>query len=194
MNFLVWLLYFIPALIVEVFCLLTNPIAALFTYRAERYDTVKRLGNIKVVLPRDYLYLSLWQTHDNAADEWWYGVYNENHWFKFAQKWTQKDYNESWFIRYYCRLVWLYRNNAYGWLYKLFSKPKETAIKVKEYGKEYLGFWFKLQVFPSSFQLEIQVPLKVLPRYLSINIGWKAHKTTSNLLYANRIIGFRTYK
>lgn len=192
MNVLRWILYFIPALVVEVFCYLTNPIAALFTYRERRFDTVKRLGSIKATLPRDYLWLSLWQTHDNAADEWWYGVYNEAHWFRFAQNWTQGDYDNSWWIRYYCRLMWLYRNNAYGWLYAIFSRPKETALNTRVYGTEYQGFWLQLKTYPSSFQFEFQVPLGA--RYLSVNIGWKAHKSTERLLYANRIIGFRKYK
>lgn len=193
MNLLRWLVYFIPALLVELFCYLTNPVAALFTYREKRYDWVKRLGKYEL-LERDYLWLSLWQTHDNAADEWWYGVYNQNHFFDFAKNWTQADYDNSWLVRYYCRLVWLYRNNAYGWLYKLFSRPKEDAYKVYEYGKEGVSFYYKLELRNKSFQFELQIPLVVLPRYLSINVGWKAHKQTNKLLYANRIIGFRKYR
>lgn len=192
MNLILWLLYFIPALIVELLCYLTNPIAAIFTYREARYDWVKRLGKY-ALLERDYLYLSLWQTHDNAACEWWYGMYNVNH-LDFAKNWTQHDYDNSWWIRYYCRLVWLYRNNAYGWLYKLFSRPKEDAYKVYEHGKEDEGFYLLLELRKRSFKFELQIPLLVIPRYFGLNIGWKAHKTTEKLLYANRIIGFRTYR
>lgn len=193
MNLILWLLYFIPALLVEILCYLTNPIAAIFTYSENRWDWVKRL-NKNELLHRDYLVLYLWQTHDNAVDEWWYGKYNENHFIDAVKNWTQADYDNSWFIRYYCRLVWLYRNNAYGWLYKLFSKPKEQAYKVYEYGKEDVSFYYKLELRNKSFQFELQVPLVVLPRYLSINVGWKAHKTTEKLLYANRIIGIRKYR
>jgi hypothetical protein len=193
MNLLVWFLFFIPALLVELFCYLTNPIAALFTYREPRLDVVKRLGKRKEVLPRDYLYMSLWNTHDNAADEWWYGVYNEDHWFDFAKNWTQHDYDNNWFIRYYCRLMWIYRNTGYGFHYALFSKPKEEPYKTIAFGKEDESFWFELKLRNKSFQFECQIPLLVIPRYISINVGWKAHKETAKLLYANRFIGFRKY-
>jgi hypothetical protein len=158
-----------------------------------RWDVVKRLDKQAVNMPRDYLIplFYLWQTHDNAVDEWWYGLYNVDHWFKFAQNWTQRDYDNSWFVRYYCRLMWLWRNCAYGWHYALFSRPKEQSIAVYEKGTEGVGFWYQLSLFNSSFQLECHVPFGA--RYLSINIGWKSHKTTGRLLYANRIIGFRKY-
>jgi hypothetical protein len=144
-------------------------------------------------LLRDYIINPLYwfQTHDNAVDEWWYGMYNTDHWFAFARSWTQSDYDRSRFVRYYCRLMWLWRNCAYGFHYALFSRPKETASRVYSKGVEGVGFWYELKLFKSSFQFECQVPLGA--RYLTINIGWKAHKTTPRLLYANRIIGFRKY-
>lgn len=195
-NLTLWLLYFIPALAVELICYATNWFVAFFVTTRQRTDVVKRLGKAVVTLPRDYLIAPfyLWQTHDNAVDEWWYGVYNVGHHFEFAREWTQEDYDNSMWIRYYCRVCWLYRNNAYGWLYKLFSRPKEKNPTVYEHGVEDEGFWYKLQVYPSSFQLEAQVPLG--PRYMSINMGWKAHRNIPRLLYANRIpfMSFRSYK
>jgi hypothetical protein len=193
-NIIIWLLFFIPALFIELACYILAPIVALFVTRSPRLDVVKRLGKRKVLLERDNLIrpFILFQTHDNAVDEWWYGVYNVDHWFKFAKNWQQENYDESSFIRYYCRLMWLWRNCAYGWLYLLFSRPKEASGKITEKGNENYGFWYKLQRFKKSFQLEAHIPLG--KRYLSINIGWKAHKETERLLYANRIIGFRKYK
>jgi hypothetical protein len=194
-NVLIWLLFFIPALIVEIACYILAPIVALFVTRGPRYDVVKRLGKAKVLLERDNLIrpLILFQTHDNAVDEWWYGMYNTDHWFKFARDWQQSDYDNSAFIRYYCRVMWLWRNCAYGWLYFLFSRPKEFGGRIRIKGNENSGFWYELKTFPKSFQLESQIPL-FGERYFSLNIGWKAHKLTERLLYANRIIGFRKYK
>ena len=119
-NFAIWLLFFIPALAIEAFCFITNPIACLFTRRDTRYDYVKRLG-IHAVLERDYLRqpFYLYQTHDNAVDESWYGLYS----IPFLAAKTQADYDNSWLIRYWCRLWWLSRNTAYGFHYALFSKP-----------------------------------------------------------------------
>jgi len=193
MNVLLWLLYFIPALAIELICYLLAPIVACFVTSRLRTDYVKR-WRVEAGTFRDYIITPLYwfQTHDNAVDEWWYGMYNTDHWFAFARAWTQSDYDRSALIRYYCRLMWLWRNCAYGFHYALFSRPKETASRVYSKGLEGVGFWYELKLFKSSFQFECQVPLGA--RYLTINIGWKAHKQTNRLLYANRVIGFRKYK
>lgn len=192
-NFAIWLLMFIPSLLIELACYFLAPVAALFVTTRERTDTVKRLNRDIVTMPRDYLmkFVYYFQTHDNAVDEWWYGMYNVDHWFEFARKWTQEDYDNSMFVRYYCRVMWLWRNCAYGFLYAWFSRPKENAYLIYEAGKEDVGAWIKIQLCRSSFQIEWQIPLG--KRYLSTNIGWKAHKQTERLLYANRIISFKSY-
>lgn len=174
---------FVPALAIEVFCWLTNPIACLFTRRDSRYDYVKRLG-IHAVLERDYLRqpFYLWQTHDNAVDEGWYGLYD----IPFLASKTQSDYDNSWLIRYWCRVWWLSRNTAYGFHYKLFSKPREDAYFIFERS------WIELRLFKSSFQLEAQIPLG-FGRFNSLNIGWKSHKLMERKLYANRLLGIRKY-
>jgi hypothetical protein len=194
MNVLIWLLYFIPALAIELVCYLLAPLVACFVRKELRHDVVKRLNRQYVTMQRDYIITPLYwfQTHDNAVDEWWYGMYNTDHWFAFARAWTQLDYDGSALIRYYCRLMWLWRNCAYGWHYAMFSRIKETACRVYAKGIEGAGFWYELKVFKSSFQFECHVPLGA--RYLTINIGWKAHKQKDRLLYANRIIGFRNYQ
>lgn len=190
MKYFLWLIYFIPALLVEIFCWLTNPIACLFVEKKYRLDFVKRRGK-KVLMKRDYLipFFYLWQTHDNAVDEGWYGAYE----IPFLTNKTQSNYDGSALIRYWCRLWWLARNTAYGWHYLLFSRQKEINPKVKTLGKEGKGFWYQLKIYPSSFQFEAHIPIKFTLRYISMNIGWKAHKEMSRLLYANRIIGLRKY-
>lgn len=194
-NLARWFLYFIPALVIELLCYILAPIVALFITTRPRTDVVKRLDKKIVTMPRDYLIAPLYwfQTHDNAVDEWWFGVYNTDHWFKFAREWTQADYTDKITVRYYCRLMWLWRNCAYGFHYALFSRAKESIAKTYSYGIESAGLWYQLQIFKSSFQLEAHIPL-LGRRYYSLNIGWKSHKETEKLLYANRIIGFRKYK
>lgn len=214
MNLLIWLLYFIPAIAIELLCYMLAPVVALSITTRPRLDYVKRLGFPQTMMPRDYIIKPFYwfQTHDNAVDEWWYGMYNTDHWFAFARAWTQADYDRSRVIRWYCRVMWLWRNCAYGFHYALFSRPKDVLGQVYTAGVEGEGFWYQLNVYPKSFQLQCQVPFfcrhvvgmpapvkhrlphyKPGSRYLSINIGWKAHKTTARLLYANRIIGFRKY-
>ena len=191
-NLVVWLLYFIPALVVEVMCYLLNPVAALFTTSELRTDRVKRSpwDNGTFTFDRDYLIKPLrwFQTHDNAVDEWWYGAFNTTSHFKFLREASQEDYDNSWRIRYCCRVMWMYRNNAYGFLYNLFSRPLEERVDFKEYGIEDSGkLWYLLQIYPSSWKLEIQIPIWKTNRYMSVNCGWKAHKGFPKVMYANRI-------
>jgi hypothetical protein len=194
-KYVLWIACFPLALAVEIFCYLTVPIVCLFVKRTLETDVVKRLDKRVVALQRDNLIkpLRLWSTHDNFTDEWWYGMYNVDHWFKFARDWTQADYDNSRFIRYYCRVMWLWRNCGYGFLYALFSCPKENIGNYYYKGNEKAGFWYELKTFTYSFQFECHIPLWFGRRYISINIGWKAHKQTDRLLYANRIIGFRKF-
>jgi hypothetical protein len=189
-----WLLFFIPALVIELVCYILAPLVALFITKRDRTDTVKRLNRAVVTMPREYIVKPLYwfQTHENAVDEWWYGVYNTSHWFSFAREWGQSHYDNSWFVRYYCRVMWLWRNCAYGFHYNLFGIPVETNPKVYTKGIEEQTFWYELKLFKSYFHFEMQVPL-LGKRYFSMNIGWKAHKLIPNVLYANRIVSFRKY-
>jgi hypothetical protein len=192
-NLVIWLVCLIPALAIELVCYLLAPLVALFVTYQERADRVKRYGKVTISMDREYLptWLRYFQTHDNAVDEWWYGVYNTDHWFAFARNWTQGDYNTKAWVRYYCRLMWLWRNCAYGFHYAWFSRPKEFVCKmyVRQVIKDGKRFWYSLAVYKSSFQFECHIPLGW--RYISINIGWKAHKQMPKLLYANRLISFR---
>jgi len=165
---LLWLIYFIPALLVELICWLTNPLACLFVVRKQRTDIVKRFDKQVITMQREYLHpiFYLWQTHDNAVDEGWWGLYD----IPFLSKVSINQYLNSWLIRYWCRLWWLSRNTAYGWHYLLFSLPVGQ------------GWQFKKDI-PLAFGY-----------YNSVNIGWKEHKGKPRLLYANRVIGLRKYK
>lgn len=193
-KYLKWSLLFIPALLVEAVCYFTNWIACIFIVIRERDDRVKRLGNAQFNMLREYPIgiFMLWNTHDNALDEYWWGLFNEDSWFKSVREATQEDYDNNWWLRYFCRVAWLMRNNGYGWLYKFFSVPVEPIVKSYTRGIEKQGFWYLLQIYKNSFKLEMQIPLG--KRYFSMNIGWKEHKGFPNKLYANRIISFRKYK
>lgn len=194
-----WLAYLIPSILIELMCYLLAPVVALFIHSEERTDRVKRLGNATVTMQRDYLIKPLmwFQTHDNAVDEWWYGLFNDTSYFRFLREATQLDYNTSTWIRYCCRVHWLWRNCGYGFLYNLLGRdlevPKQKSTTVRVYGIKNQGLWYEYTRRLYCFQLEAQIPLYGL-RHLSINIGWKEHDGFPRALYANRIIGFRKYK
>lgn len=190
MKYLFWLVLFIPAIIIELFCWITAPIACLFVRKELRTDRVKRLNNETLTFDREYLIypFSLWATHDNAVDEMWWG--------KFSHPWidnkSQFEYDNSRWLRYVCRVLWVWRNTAYGFHYEYFGRPVEDSV-VYTKGIKNTGFWYKLQVRTSSFQLQAQIPTGG-KTYQDINLGWKEHRGFPKLMYANRIIGFRTYK
>lgn len=168
--YLLWLLYFIPALLVEWVSWVLSPITALFVFTEPRTDRVKRLDNQTLTMDRDYLikpFFYLFQTHDNAVDEYWYGCFNKKSRFETVRNWTQKDYDSSAIIRYFCRVAWLMRNSGYGWTYLLFSIPVGEGFQLKG-----------IHPIWGSY-------------YNDYNIGWKAHKGFPLQLYANRIIGIR---
>lgn len=190
-----WLVFLIPSLLIELMCYILAPVVALFTRTKPRTDTVKRLDRQVLTLPRDYLIKPLmwFQTQDNAVDEWWYGAYNEDHWFKFAREATQTDYDSKAWFRWYCRVMWLWRNCGYGFLYNLLGRDIEGGEAKREHGIKDRGLWWLLTTRSNSFQWEAQVPLYG-ERHISINVGWKTHKGFPRALYANRFIGFRKYK
>jgi hypothetical protein len=158
----------------------------MFITRTFKLDTVKRYSKQKVTLPRDNLvsWLSWFNTHDNNTDEFWYGMYGNT-----VLK-TQAYYDTHAVYRWWCRVMWLQRNSAYGFNYAYFSKPLEDVTKSYEWGNEATAWWFHLDIRPSSFQLEVHHPLW-RGKYNSINIGWKSHTDMPKMLYAGRILGIR---
>lgn len=190
MIYLQWLLIWVPSIGLAFLCRIVSPFLCMFVTREMRTDTVKRLGKITATLPRDNLIPLLWgfNTHDNNTDEWWYGCYNEDSIFPPVRKWTQEDYDNSAFIRWFCRVMWLQRNSAYGFNYAWFSKPKTALLNKVELGSEDNTWWLLLERFEGSFQLQVHVPVG-FGRYNSINIGWKEHSGKPLLFYAGRVIG-----
>lgn len=209
-----WWLYLLPALAIELISWFLAPIYCMFVKREVKVDTVKRLGKIKVALPRDNLvwWLNLFNTHDNNSDEGWYGAYKVNSLIPFLTdylaKVTQEQYDNSRILRWYYRVWWLQRNCAYGWHYWLFSMPYEEAIVTQTGVEKQLGYE-RISIRKSSYQIQAMRPLcignpssrfywmfKKLNKWLSgykndVNVGWKCHKGKPKLLYANRFFAPR---
>ena len=117
---------YLMAIFTQLICLLTNPIVVLF---CDKY------GN----LPKIF---RLWQTYDNCLDVDWMiseGVvpkvfrYDFNKHYKYYSESKTNDemipghvviLDDNFTLkervqRYFCRVLWLYRNSAYGFAYKL---------------------------------------------------------------------------
>lgn len=144
-----WLLYLIPSLLSTVLCYLTNWFVVLF-------------ADINGELPG---FLHLWQTWDDSLNpefsvecapkflryDWQkhYREYKDTTQYLRSvnrDRWFATCINDKWtlwerFQRYACRVLWLMRNNAYGFAFYLLGatvtpllsiKQSENTISVKE--------------------------------------------------------------
>lgn len=175
MMHLIWLFIFPFNFGIYLLCMILNPLVALFV--------TKRGGREYLVQP-----LYWFQTHDNAVDEWWWGCFNESSALAYFRDATQAQYDKSAFLRYACRVMWLWRNVGYGFAYNVFGRKLDEELWIKERVVEKQGFWYKLTQRRSSFQLKMTIPTPWF-WYLDINIGWKTHKGFPRAMYAGRLIG-----
>lgn len=192
MMYLLWVLLFIPNLLIYLACMILNPVVALFVTKAERTDRVKQLGNKQVTMLREYLIRPLYwfQTHDNAVDEYWWGCFYKDSLFPFIRNATQEQYDNSRFLRYVCRLFWLWRNCAYGFSYNLFGRKLTGKELITEKGQESSGKWVRYTDRGNSWQLKAHIPI-CFGLHLDLNIGWKTHKNFPKAMYASRIFALR---
>lgn len=189
-----WALYFLPDILIKGAAMVLAPLVACFITRAERTDRVKRLGNVDVTMQREYLVTPLYwfQTHDNAVDEYWWGLFTESSVIPCVRNATQEQYDANAFLRYVCRVLWLWRNCAYGFSYHLFGRELDLndPISISFTGNENSGYWHRITKRKESWQYKAHIPF--CPWYqLDINIGWKTHTGFSRAMYAGRLLAFR---
>ena len=189
-----WLIYFIPNLFFYIVGMVFAPLIACFITKSERTDRVKRLDNQQVTMMREYLITPLYwfQTHDNAVDEYWWWMFTESSFFHFVKNATQADYDSSATLRWFIRVLWLWRNCAYGFSYNLFGKDlaDNDPIAVVEVGNEDSGYWYKFTKRANSFQYKAHIPFCPWLQ-LDINIGWKTHRGFPRAMYASRVFAIR---
>ena len=106
--------WFFKALVLLILTILAFPLAPIFAcfivYAEE--SSITGFPSLLPGTPRAFLIpsLRLWQSPDAPVDEFWYGDYQG---FPKDGK-TQSDYDKSAWLRYLCRVNWLWRNAAYG--------------------------------------------------------------------------------
>ncbi len=182
--------------------------AALFTwafgwliampYRMEyREDTVKYFNKQVKGFSREYLLgcFKWFGTHDNAADEWFWGCYWRDTWWAGWLD-TSHYYNKyyGWLIHYLCRVFWLYRNPAYGFAYAKLGFERETGYteKINFYRDDNSLTWYETTVTTNpngkkAFKVKGYFYL-TKTFYFDVNIGWKAHDSFNRLMFAGRAV------
>lgn len=165
-KYLRWALWW-PAVVFTtvIIARLLSPIACLFIVKKPRLDRVKRIDNLQHNLMRDSLvwWLAWFDTDDNATDEYWYGMYPLTKYF------TQSQYDNSWWLRYFMRVCWLQRNSGYNFKRKAFGLSKDSHY---------------------AWQITKKIPI-AFGYGFDINVGYKAHKGFDRLMYAGRIFSIK---
>jgi len=111
LSILLWFIKFVPLFFINVFTMIFAPVICLFVTKAEE-NSITGKPSMFPGKPREFLIKPLrwFQTTDAPLDEFWYGDYAG--WPKTGK--TQADYDSSWYLRYRCRVAWVWRNPAYG--------------------------------------------------------------------------------
>jgi len=106
-------LWKVPVLIgLSLIAYVINPLLALFIVHAEESETTG-FPSLHPDMPREFLIkpLRIWQSEDAPIDEYYWANYEPNGWF---QKVFREHYESSVVVRWLYRVMWLYRNPAYG--------------------------------------------------------------------------------
>lgn len=135
-----WLIYLPISLIMTIVCYLTNFIVLLFCDKDgelhgfwhlwQTWDNSCNPSDIKDIVPK-WLLID-WDKHykEREGTTDYLNKVNRKRWFTDC-------INDNWtFIerikRYLCRLIWLTRNNCYGWAFYVLGYTASTKIEVHE--------------------------------------------------------------
>lgn len=106
-------LWKVPVLtVLSLIAYVINPLLALFITKAEESETTG-FPSLHRGMMREFLIkpLRIWQSEDAPVDEYYWADYEINGWF---QRTFREYYKSSAGVRYLYRVMWLYRNPAYG--------------------------------------------------------------------------------
>lgn len=180
MIILKWLALLPVLLLGKLITILCAPVAALLSMRSDS-------------LPR---FVRWMQTHDNPLDALWQ---QPRHMAGYA---TLAGIDPAWceaspLLRWYCRMLWLIRNPAYGLAnvlgYETQGNPGEVIAWRRGWDSGRSN-WLIL-TWPGAWQIKAQIFYPFLRgRYLRIYIGWKSVSGLSRLMFASHINPFRQWR
>lgn len=171
------------------------PVGCLFYYWEERTDRVKRLAYERgenpykqYTIARQYLYwpFDYITTDDNAVDEYFWGMFD-------MEDVSLDEYHQSWWLQYYARVRWVWRNPAYkfGRRFLGFDVVKNAKVVSNHIviGKNVMET--TLWTNPDGSKAFLIEGGFDVPLLKDIKYGWKAHKGFNRLLIADRTVTFR---
>ena len=146
-------------------------------------------------MPGDALpaWLRWMQTHDNPIDALWQ---QPEHMRGYE---TLTGVQPMWcaaapLLRWYCRMLWLIRNPAYGLMDRLGYDAAGQPVRVVAV----YGVWgsgktnWCIQAWPGAWQVKAQI-FYTRSRYLRIYCGWKQPPGAARMMYCCHINPFRKW-
>jgi len=195
---IVWAVKVPVLLLLTVIAYIIAPVLALFVTHAEE-SAITGHPSLFPGKPREFLIkpLRIWQSPDAPLDEWWYGDYELNSW---RRHFTQADYDSKWWIRYLCRIAWLWRNPAYGWGEKFGYDGTGLKILTQKgsdedwySGKSSVSYWTAINAANrKAFYVQIRLYF-YKNRCLDILAGYKFFSDPTTKYVAVRFNPFRKY-
>lgn len=178
MSIIKWLLFLPTNLFGGALAVLLSPFAACLSMRGKG-------------LP---YWLRWMQTHDNSIDALWK---QPHHMERYT---TLRGVHPEWcrqspLLRWYCRMLWLIRNPAYG-LANIFGH--ETGGNPGKVIAE-RGQWdggatnWKITVWPGAWQVKAQIFYPGTRYFLRVYIGWKSVSGLPRMMFASHINPFRKF-
>lgn len=183
-----WLLSAVIVWLAKIAAWILAPLGALFFY----YE-----GG------REYL-MSPWRwmtTHDAPVDEWWLGGYGKDSWLR--RTFGQGDYETKALLRWWCRVLWIWRNSAYQVAHWLgYDQRGMKLLYIRDEGLRWdsgvgnLSFWLaENERGQIGWMLQWQWYWWG-QRCLEVYLGWKLFRTDPDqrCMAATRISPFREYE
>ena len=189
----------VPVLMVlTIVAFIINPILALFITHAEESE-VTGFPSLHPGMMREFLIkpLQIWQSEDAPVDEYYWADYESNGWFQRA---FRAKYSDSAVVRYMYRVMWLYRNPAYGFGNRLGYDATEMVILNKfdndhlwKSGHTNLSWWIAKNYHGQigwCFQMQWHFYKR---RCLEVYLGYKLLADGKRKSVAMRFNPFRVY-
>ena len=134
------------------------------------------------------------QTHDNSIDALWQ---QPHHMERYT---TLRGVHPEWcrqspLLRWYCRMLWLIRNPAYGLAnffgYETGGNPGKVIAERGQWDGGATNR--KITVWPGAWQVKAQIFYPGTRYFLRVYIGWKSVSGLPRMMFASHINPFRKF-
>lgn len=139
------------------------------------------------------------QTHDNPLDGLWLGDEGASHRkndandYKWLYRYTNEQIAQSFWLKFFARMLWLVRNPAYG-VANLFGLNKAGLVELFNVERERWSFvLFKTAGGTYGFKFYGMFPW-AFNRSLRMYLGWKHVGQEKRLMLATHVNPFRKSK